>query len=1111
MSGYRTIPTKDTFDVDERLGGLVTVRQLAFAIVAFALTYITYVISASIVSPSDAVIPTAAVFFLCMLFTFGGMDRWLYQRLKYYFSDSSRLERRPEQLRNIRTVEEDKIITLDGRALALLRVTPINFPLLSDEAKEGRIGAFEMYLRQLVYPIVHMVQSEPVDVEEYADETMRKAKAARAAGMEGADDYADAHVRFLREFLRSNRSRSKNHYVVLQVQDPRYKDARPEIEPRFSEVAMRYARALFTEVQPAGLLSGGSIFVKPDNYAMLDLAGSRILFKNPVRMPPQPPARSKQMGRILQFESKVAMLRWARTVRNNYYYGLIDPDAELKREFMMMPLREREREFSLDERRRNVQISAGKTRWAYDELEKHIAVLSEKLEATGLRVRRLKGEELFTGRHMVMAQAHSVKVTPHHLVVDNIYYKVIYATGYPYQVSLGWLTNIVDGREDYDLTTYIYPVSIPEALSTFRGAILKLSTEKKARSDFLDPETEQHLDDVKSFFTQIVSGKERYFLSSLYITCKAPSKKALETVVEKCKSDLAGASIDYGVADYDMARAVYTTRLTGADLLNKKREFPSSSLAATFPHISSSMEIDANGLFFGFDWMGAPIILDLTRLPNQHIAITGESGSGKSYFAKSLIPRYLLNDYRVFVTDPDGEYTDLARHFGGVVSTVGPKYSTTINPFDLSGRDINDKIRSLMGFMAIIAGSLTKYQEGLLSDALAEMYENSDRHKGQLTMSDFEKVLKGRLTKTRDDQTRHDLQFLLITIRPFLKGNLYGFLDRPTTVKLDSRFHVFDLREYQNDKTLRDLFNYIIFDFITHQLLSGHDRKALFMDEGWTMVNYPSTEDYVRYIIKDSRKYNVSFVFITQELEDMLQSQAGRSILNNTATQFIFHQKENAMALMKTTMNLTTPEYDKLLACGKGEGLMISDKYRLLFRVRTNQAEHSLISTDPNELRRARIGESDEPSAQARNADIPVAQKQKSGGSVKVQETPIAPFSPIPAVLPDPDGATKHGELAVSLPEPAQPASPEPDDEVLAPPPVQKAKGPALKLMDDGCISPNAPPPKPYTAPAPLAVSHGLVTPKEALRLLQKAAVRETMRKKAAGKAGKSGHGKKRR
>ena len=44
--------------------------------------------------------------------------------------------------------------------------------------------------------------------------------------------------------------------------------------------------------------------------------------------------------------------------------------------------------------------------------------------------------------------AGKVKVTPKFLKVDSTYYKVVYATGYPYQVNLGWLSNIVDGRED---------------------------------------------------------------------------------------------------------------------------------------------------------------------------------------------------------------------------------------------------------------------------------------------------------------------------------------------------------------------------------------------------------------------------------------------------------------------------------------------------------------------------------------------------------------------------------------------------------------------------------------------------------------------------------------
>ncbi|GEM_PF-3366645 len=950
MPGYRTIPTKDTFDVDERLGGIITIKQLGYLVIAFFLTYVSAILSFDFFKGgSDAVYLPAAIFFLSLLFTFANFDKWLSLRLQYYvLSGSSILEKKPELLRNVRTVEEDKIITLDGRAIAIMKVTPINFPLLSDEAKESKIAAYEMYLRQLVYPIVHLVQSEHVDIEEYHSHLLRLLSGGPSAGMKNMDDYVREHVKFLREYMLSNKARTKSHYVVLQVKDPRILTDGVKRDP-FNNLAIGLQAAL-AEIQPQSLLSGGKLFAKPDHYVMLDLVGRKMIFKNPNLVPSSLPARCMRIGSVLQFESKVSMLRFARSKENSYYFGPVDLRTMIQEEFMNMSLAEREREFSLDERRRHVQLSAGKTRWAYDEVEKHMSVLAEKLEASGLRVHRVRGEELFTGRHASMAEATKVKVAPNYLVVDNTFMKVVYATGYPYQVNLGWLANIVDGREDYDLTMYIYPVSIPEALSTFRSAILKLSTEKKARQDFLDPETEQHLEDVKNFFTQVVSGKEKYFQASLYITCKASSRKALDTVVEKCRSDLAGASIDYDTADYNMAAGVASTRLTGKDRLGKRREFPSSSLAATFPHISSSLEIQPGGIFFAYDWMATPIILDLKNLPNQHISILGESGGGKSYFAKSLIPRYLLSGYSVYVADPDGEYVELARHFGGTITSVGPKEGEAINPLDLEGREPQDKIRSLLGLFSIVCGGqLSKYQESLLADTLERVFTAAQKKRQQITMSDLHDALAIRARGAREQQTRQDLQFLLMGIRPFCKGGIYEFVDRKTTIKIEGRMHVFDLREYQQDKTLKDFFNYVIFDYITHHLQADRSLKALFMDEGWTMVNYAGSENYVRYIIKDSRKYNVSFVFITQELEDMLSSQAGRSILNNTSTQFIFHQKESAMQLLRTTLNLTHEEYERLIACGKGEGLMVSDKYRLMFRVRTNAHEHSIITSDPNE------------------------------------------------------------------------------------------------------------------------------------------------------------------
>ncbi|MFH1306040.1 MAG: DUF87 domain-containing protein, partial [Candidatus Micrarchaeota archaeon] len=685
MPGYRTIPTKDTFDVDEKLGGMITVKQLAYILVSFVITYASFVVSNETMGgSSDSIFIWGTVLFLSLMFTFGNVDKWIIARVGYYFtSNHARLEKNPNLLRNVRAEEEDKIITLDGRVAAVLKVTPINFPLLSDDAKEGKIAAYETYLRQLVYPIMHLVHSDEVDTSGYFSITARDAGMTEKKGIKKMEEYADSHIKFLKTYLKRNKSRTKNHYVVLQVQDPRFKTHVKSPEAGSFRKLYININAFLTEFRLLNLFYGGKIFGRPPNFVQIDEVGERMIFENTNIIPEEVPERCKRIGQILQFESAVAMLKYARKQRKKYYYGKADLSTMLKKQFRDMPLLQREKEFNIEERRQHVGISGGKTRWAFDEAEKHIVVLSDKLEAAGLHVKRVRGEELYGGKHMNLTRASKIKVTPEYMKVDNTYMNVVYATGYPYQVNLGWLSNIVDGREDYDLTMYVYPVGINEAIRTFRSAILKLSTEKKARADYLDPETEQHLDDVTKFYTNIVSGKEKYFQASIYITSKASSPKNLDTVLEKCKSDLAGASIDYRIANYNMTRAVFSTRLTGYDLIGKKREFPSSSLAATFPHISSSLEIDNDGMFFAFDWMDAPIILDLRKLPNQHISILGESGSGKSYFAKSILPRYLMKGYRMFVTDPDGEYVKLAEHFGGTVSSVGPKHGTYINPFEL--------------------------------------------------------------------------------------------------------------------------------------------------------------------------------------------------------------------------------------------------------------------------------------------------------------------------------------------------------------------------------------------------------------------------------------------
>ncbi|MCH7518936.1 MAG: DUF87 domain-containing protein, partial [Candidatus Dadabacteria bacterium] len=72
------------------------------------------------------------------------------------------------------------------------------------------------------------------------------------------------------------------------------------------------------------------------------------------------------------------------------------------------------------------------------------------------------------------------------------------------------------------------------------------------------------------------------------------------------------------------------------------------------------------------------------------------SGSGKSYMAKLLISRYLLNGIKVMVIDPQGEYRALVKRFDGQLIDLSATSKTIINPLDLMGHDYPEKRLALM-------------------------------------------------------------------------------------------------------------------------------------------------------------------------------------------------------------------------------------------------------------------------------------------------------------------------------------------------------------------------------------------------------------------------------
>ena len=98
-------------------------------------------------------------------------------------------------------------------------------------------------------------------------------------------------------------------------------------------------------------------------------------------------------------------------------------------------------------------------------------------------------------------------------------------------------------------------------------------------------------------------------------------------------------------------------------LRNLERGINSESLAAVFPFVFTSI-IEPDGFTLGYDYY--PVILDIWKRDNQqyinsNMMVIGKSGSGKSFFTKTLLSLIYSENSRIYILDPENEYLNLCR------------------------------------------------------------------------------------------------------------------------------------------------------------------------------------------------------------------------------------------------------------------------------------------------------------------------------------------------------------------------------------------------------------------------------------------------------------------
>ncbi len=541
--------------------------------------------------------------------------------------------------------------------------------------------------------------------------------------------------------------------------------------------------------------------------------------------------------------------------------------------------------------------------------------------------------------------------------INSTYNRVVAAVGYPRVIKEGWLNSIVSAEGDFDLSLFIEPSQIEGLLNDLNRELVKQKSDMMAAElkGIVNPSLKVQYDDTYRTLEKLQSGEEKLFNFSLYANARAKSKKKLELATRKIESELNAMMIIPKTPFLKMLPAIQSIIPIGQDKLRIQRNIPSNALAACFPFTSSFLNLQEGGIMFGLNKdNNIPIILDVYKLQNYSGLCLGSSGSGKSFFVKLYILRNLLQNVKTTIIDPQGEYVELCKTYGGQLVEISPESETIINPLDLMDRDFGDKMLSLMDLFRIMCGELTEPQKNILDRALLKIYvDHGIMPKDKNTWSKEPPTLKELYDTLVEEKTiaskieKMTYDALLNRLGIYAVGS-FSFLNKKTNLNLQNNLICFNIANMPSQ--VKPAMMFLILDFVHKKMQSDRERKLLVIDEAWALLRYGEQANYLFEMIKTARKFGLGLVIITQEVNDLLARRAGKTILANCAWKLLLRQEPTVIKEIAEKFNLNQEEQNFILTADKGEGLLFAMNDHIPIKIVSSEKEYEVITTNPDEI-----------------------------------------------------------------------------------------------------------------------------------------------------------------
>ncbi|MCW7985038.1 conjugal transfer protein TraC [Streptomyces platensis subsp. clarensis] len=566
----------------------------------------------------------------------------------------------------------------------------------------------------------------------------------------------------------------------------------------------------------------------------------------------------------------------------------------------------------------------------------------------------------------------AIEVHARALAIGGHLATTLVVTGYPAEVTPGWLAPLLNFPGHLDIALHIEPVPNPVAADGLKKQRARLESGRRARYDkgnLDDPDVEAAAADAAELAC-IARGEGKLFHVALYLTVHAADEDTLAEQAAAVRAIAESLLMSVAPTTYRALPGWLATLPLGIDTLKIRRTFDTAALAACFPFISPDLppatgaDGEAAGVLYGLNAVsGAPVLWDRFAQDNYNSITLARSGAGKSYHAKLELLRLLFTGVTASVIDPEDEYVRLAETVGGTVIAFGAD-GVRLNPFDLpAGEDggeqdlLTRRVLFLHTFLAVLLGTdLAAAEKAVLDRAILAAYARTGITADARTWTRTPPTLADLATVLADDgsQTATDLADRLA---PYTTGSHARLFNGPSTAATSGHLVIYALRQLPEEVKAPAMLLALdaVWRQVAHRAQQG--RHLVVVDEAWLLMRDGAGARFLFRMAKAARKYWTGLAMVTQDADDVLASPLGRAIVSNAATQILLRQAPQAIETISENFHLCHGEREFLLSASRGEALLLTGdrRHKVALISVAAPGEHDVITTDPGELAAQRL------------------------------------------------------------------------------------------------------------------------------------------------------------